>query len=117
MPPTTPCWRATTRRPGPACPPWLYRLNQGVHITLGLALLPVVLAKLWSVLPRLFAWPPVESVAHALERLSLVMIVGGVLFEFATGILNIQNYYIFPFSFYTAHLYGAWVFIAGLVIH
>jgi DMSO/TMAO reductase YedYZ molybdopterin-dependent catalytic subunit len=45
------------------------------------------------------------------------MIVGGVLFEFATGILNIQNYYIFPFSFYTAHLYGAWVFIAGLVVH
>jgi DMSO/TMAO reductase YedYZ molybdopterin-dependent catalytic subunit len=98
-------------------PSWIYRLNQGVHVTLGLALLPVVLAKLWSVLPRLFAWPPVESVAHALERLSLVMIVGGVLFEFATGILNIQNYYIFPFSFYTAHLYGAWVFIAGLVIH
>ncbi len=45
------------------------------------------------------------------------MIVGGVLFEFATGILDIQNYYVFPFSFYTAHLYGAWVFIAGLVIH
>jgi DMSO/TMAO reductase YedYZ molybdopterin-dependent catalytic subunit len=40
-----------------------------------------------------------------------------VLFEFATGILNIQNYYVFPFSFYTAHLYGAWVFIAGFVIH
>ena len=45
------------------------------------------------------------------------MIVGGVLFEFVTGILNIQNYYIFPFSFYTAHLYGGWVFIAGLVVH
>ena len=98
-------------------PSWIYRLNQGIHITLGLALLPVVLAKLWSVLPRLFAWPPLQSVAHALERLSLVMLVGGVLFEFATGILNIQNYYIFPFSFYTAHLYGAWVFVAGLVIH
>ncbi len=98
-------------------PSWIYRLNQGIHITLGLALLPIVLAKLWSVLPRLFAWPPVRSVAHALERLSLVMIVGGVLFEFATGILDIQDYYIFPFSFYTAHLYGAWVFIAGLVVH
>jgi DMSO/TMAO reductase YedYZ molybdopterin-dependent catalytic subunit len=101
----------------PAGPAWLYRVNQGVHITLGLALLPVVLAKLWSVLPRLFSWPPARSAAHALERLSLIMVVGGVLFEFATGILNIQNYYVFPFSFYTAHLYGAWVFIAGLVIH
>jgi DMSO/TMAO reductase YedYZ molybdopterin-dependent catalytic subunit len=101
----------------PTHPAWLYRVNQGTHITLGLALVPVVLAKLWSVLPRLFTWPPVRSAAHSLERLSLIMIVGGVLFEFATGILNIQNYYVFPFSFYTAHLYGAWVFIAGLVIH
>ena len=101
----------------PTHPSWLYRVDQGVHITLGLALLPVVLAKLWSVLPRLFAWPPVRSLAQILERVSLIMLVGGVLFEFATGILNIQNYYVFPFSFYTAHLYGAWVFIAGLVIH
>jgi DMSO/TMAO reductase YedYZ molybdopterin-dependent catalytic subunit len=98
-------------------PSWIYRANQGIHIAVGLALLPVVLAKLWSVLPKLFSWPPVRSPAHALERLSLVMIVGGVLFEFVTGILNIQDFYVFPFSFYTAHLYGAWVFIAGLVIH
>jgi DMSO/TMAO reductase YedYZ molybdopterin-dependent catalytic subunit len=101
----------------PTHPSWLYRVDQGVHITLGLALLPVVLMKLWSVLPRLFAWPPVRSLAQILERLSLIMVVGGVLFEFATGILNIQDFYVFPFSFYTAHLYGAWVFIAGLVIH
>jgi len=101
----------------PTHPSWLYRVDQGVHMALGLALLPVVLAKLWSVLPRLFAWPPVRSLAQILERVSLVMLVGGVLFEFATGILDIQNYYVFPFSFYTAHLYGAWVFIAGFVIH
>jgi DMSO/TMAO reductase YedYZ molybdopterin-dependent catalytic subunit len=101
----------------PTGPDWLYRVNQGVHVTLGLVLLPVVLAKLWSVLPRLFAWPPVRSVAQVLERLSLIMVVGGVLFEIVTGVLNIQNYYVFPFSFYTAHLYGAWVFIAGLIVH
>jgi DMSO/TMAO reductase YedYZ molybdopterin-dependent catalytic subunit len=103
--------------PWPAGPDWLYRVNQGVHVTLGLALLPLVLAKLWSVLPRLFAWPPARSLAQVLERLSLIMVVGGVLFEIVTGILNIQNYYVFPFSFYTAHLYGAWVFIAGLIVH
>lgn len=100
----------------PTQPSWLYRVDQAIHITLGLALLPVVLAKLWSVLPKLFSWPPVRSPAHALERLSLVMIVGGVLFEGVTGILNIQNFYIVP-SFYTAHLYGGWVFLAGLIIH
>jgi DMSO/TMAO reductase YedYZ molybdopterin-dependent catalytic subunit len=101
----------------PTGPAWLYRVNQGIHVTLGVALVPVVLAKLWSVLPRLFSWPPARSPAHLLERISLIMVVGGVLFEFATGIMDIQNFYAFPFSFYTAHLYGAWVFIAGLVIH
>jgi DMSO/TMAO reductase YedYZ molybdopterin-dependent catalytic subunit len=34
-----------------------------------------------------------------------------------TGILNIQTWYPFPTSFYTLHFYGAWVFIAGFVVH
>ena len=96
---------------------WLYRLNQGLHVGLGLVLIPVVLAKLWSVIPRLFTWPPARSVAQVLERVSLVMLVGGILFEIATGVLNIQYDYIFGFSFYTAHYFGAWVFIAGFVMH
>jgi DMSO/TMAO reductase YedYZ molybdopterin-dependent catalytic subunit len=101
----------------PTHPVWLYRLNQGVHVTLGLTLVPVLLFKLWSVLPKLFEWPPLRSPAHALERLSLFLLVGGAVFEFATGILNIQTYYKFPGSFYPLHLYGAWVFIAGFVVH
>jgi DMSO/TMAO reductase YedYZ molybdopterin-dependent catalytic subunit len=84
---------------------------------LGLIIIPVVLAKLWSVIPRLFAWPPLRSIAQLVERLSLLMLVGGILFELATGVLNIQYDYIFGFSFYTAHYYGAWIFIAGFVIH
>jgi DMSO/TMAO reductase YedYZ molybdopterin-dependent catalytic subunit len=101
----------------PTNPAWLYRLNQGVHVGLGLVLIPVVLAKLWSVIPRLFVWPPSRSIAQLLERLSLVMLVGGILFELITGVLNIQYDYIFGFSFYTAHYFGAWVFIAGFVMH
>jgi len=101
----------------PDHPAWLYRLNQGVHVTLGLMLVPILLAKLWSVLPRLFEWPPVRNPAHALERLSLFLLVGGAVFEFATGIINIQQWYVFPGSFYTLHFYGAWVFIAALVAH
>lgn len=101
----------------PTEPAWIYRLNQGLHVGLGLILIPVVLAKLWSVIPRLFAWPPARSVAQVLERVSLLMLVGGILFEIITGVLNIQYDYIFGFSFYTAHYYGAWVFIAGFVIH
>ena len=101
----------------PTRPSWLYRLTQGVHVGLGLLLIPVVLAKLWSVIPKLFVWPPARSIAQLLERVSLLMLVGGVLFEIVTGVLNIQYDYIFGFSFYTAHYYGAWVFIAGFVIH
>jgi DMSO/TMAO reductase YedYZ molybdopterin-dependent catalytic subunit len=101
----------------PTRPSWLYRLTQGLHVGLGLVLIPVVLAKLWSVIPRLFVWPPARSIAQVLERLSLLMLVGGALFEIVTGVLNIQYDYIFGFSFYTAHYFGAWVFIAGFLMH
>ena len=101
----------------PTRPSWLYRLSQGLHVGLGLVLIPVVLAKLWSVIPRLFVWPPARSIAQVLERLSLLMLVGGLLFEIVTGVLNIQYDYIFGFSFYTAHYFGAWVFTTGFLMH
>jgi len=101
----------------PAGPSWLFRLTQGLHVGLGLVLVPVVLAKLWSVIPKLFAWPPVRSLAHALERVSLLLLVGSILFEIVTGLLNIQYDYVFGFSFYTAHYLGAWVFIASFAAH
>ncbi|MFF7948322.1 molybdopterin-dependent oxidoreductase [Streptomyces griseorubiginosus] len=101
----------------PTDPHWLYRLTQGVHVTLGIALIPVLLAKLWSVVPRLFTLPPARSLAHALERISLLLLVGGALFEFVTGVLNVQLDYVFPGSFYRLHFYGAWVFFAAFVAH
>lgn len=101
----------------PTSPVWLYRLTQGTHVVLGLTLVPILLAKLWSVIPKLFAWPPFRSPAQLLERASLLLLVGGAVFEFVTGILNIQLFYVFPFSFYPAHLYGAWIFLAALVVH
>ena len=52
-------------------PSWSYAVTQGIHVTLGLMVLPFVLAKLWSVMPKLFQRPVVTSVAGALERISL----------------------------------------------
>ncbi len=98
-------------------PSWIYRLSQGIHVILGLVLVPVVLAKLWSVIPKLFSWPPAASVAKVLERLTLILLVGGIVFEMVTGILNIANDYSFRFSFYTGHFFGAWLFIAGFGLH
>jgi DMSO/TMAO reductase YedYZ molybdopterin-dependent catalytic subunit len=101
----------------PTRPSWLYRLTQGLHVGLGLVIIPVVLAKLWSVIPKLFAWPPARTLAQLIERVSLLLLVGGLLFEIVTGVLNIQYDYIFGFSFYDAHYFGAWVFITGFLMH
>ncbi|MFE3165722.1 molybdopterin-dependent oxidoreductase [Streptomyces sp. NPDC059224] len=101
----------------PTDPSWLYRFTQGLHVTLGVTLIPVLLAKLWSVVPKLFTLPPARSLAHALERISLLLLVGGGLFEFTTGVLNVQLDYVFPGSFYPLHFYGAWVFFAAFVAH
>ncbi|MGW5782007.1 molybdopterin-dependent oxidoreductase [Streptomyces sp. NPDC003863] len=101
----------------PTSPYWLYRLTQGTHTVLGVVLVPILLAKLWSVIPKLFEWPPLRSAAHGLERLSVLLLVGGAGFTFVTGILNIQLDYIFPGSFYTLHFYGAWVFMGAFVVH
>jgi hypothetical protein len=69
------------------------------------------------VIPRLFAYPPARSPAQAVERLSILLLVGSGLFEFVTGVLNIQVFYPFHFGFVLAHYYGAWIFISALALH
>jgi DMSO/TMAO reductase YedYZ molybdopterin-dependent catalytic subunit len=101
----------------PTSPSWLYALNQGVHVTVGVVAVPLLLAKLWSVAPRLYAWPPLRSAAHAIERLSILGLVGSAIFEFTTGILNVQLDYPWHFNFVVAHYYGAWVFVVSLTVH
>jgi len=101
----------------PASPSWLYALNQGLHVNVGLVTIPLLLAKLWSVIPRLFAWPPVASAAEGIERLAIALLVGSALFEFATGVVNMQNWYPFHFNFVVAHYYGAVVLVASIVLH
>jgi DMSO/TMAO reductase YedYZ molybdopterin-dependent catalytic subunit len=101
----------------PASPAWLFRVTQGTHVLLGLVLVPVVLAKLWSVVPKLVVWPPARSITDALERATVLLLVGSLLFEIVTGVLNIQYDYVFGFSFYAGHYVGAWVFIGAFVAH
>jgi DMSO/TMAO reductase YedYZ molybdopterin-dependent catalytic subunit len=101
----------------PTSPPWLYAATQGAHVISGVAAIPLLLAKLWAVIPKLFENPPALSPSHALERLSLVFLVGGGLFTIGTGVLNIQLWYPFGFQFVPAHYYGAIVFLAALGFH
>ena len=101
----------------PTSPSWLYGLTQGLHTNVGLIAIPFLLAKLWSVIPRLFAFPPVKSPAQAIERLSIALLVSSAVFELATGVMNAQYWYPFKFNFVVAHYYGAIVFVASLVLH
>ncbi|MBJ7328369.1 MAG: molybdopterin-dependent oxidoreductase [Solirubrobacteraceae bacterium] len=103
--------------PWPTSPSWLYVLTQGLHVTGGIVIVPLLLAKLWSVIPRLYAWPPVAGPADALGRVATLALVGSALFQFATGITNVQLYYPWHFDFVVAHYYGAWVFLAALALH
>lgn len=102
----------------PVRPVNLFRITEGVHVLTGIIAIPLLLAKLWVVYPNFFAYPPVRTIAHALERISLVPLVGGALFELATGVANIAYWYSpMPFNFTVAHFYVAWITIGGLIVH
>ncbi len=98
-------------------PPWLFRVNQGIHVFAGLAAIPVLLAKLWVVYPHLFRWPPAKGPSHALERLGIAPLVGGALFLLITGVMNIAYWYPWGFAFTDAHYWAAWITIGALVMH
>ncbi|MGY0236718.1 molybdopterin-dependent oxidoreductase [Longispora urticae] len=102
----------------PSRPVWLYRLTQGLHVATGLAAVPLLAAKLWSVFPKLFAWPPFRDPAHALERLSVLVLASAALFQLVTGVLNIARWYDpMPFGFIAAHYWTAWLAIGSLMVH
>ena len=101
----------------PARPAGLYRLNQGLHVTTGIAAIPLLLTKLWVVFPKLFAWPPFRSVAQAVERLALLPLVGASLFLLVTGVGNVNIWRPYEFSFRTGHYAAAWIVVGALVVH
>ncbi|MFE1320517.1 molybdopterin-dependent oxidoreductase [Kitasatospora phosalacinea] len=94
-----------------------YRVTQGLHVVAGLAAIPLAGAKLWTVYPRLFAWPPARSVLHLLERLSIALLVAAVLLELFTGLLNTLQWYPWPFPFRQTHYWTAWTAVGALLVH
>lgn len=101
----------------PSRPVNLYRFTQGLHVATGIATIPLLLAKLWTIFPRLFAWPPFENLAHALERLSLVPLVGGSVFLLLSGLNNIALWYPWQFFFPAAHYWASWITVGALIVH
>ena len=101
----------------PSRPVWLYRWTQGLHVFCGIAAIPVLLAKLWSVYPHLWRWPPVRGVAHAIERAWIVPLLGGALLLLVTGLMNIGYWYGWGFDFIRTHYWTAWIVTGALIVH
>ena len=103
--------------PLPTRPVWFYRATQGLHVASGTAAIPLLLAKLWTVYPKLFQWPPLKSLVHGLERLSIAVLVAGAIFELVTGVLNTVQWYPWHFDFTKTHFWVAWVTVGALLLH
>lgn len=107
-------------------PPWflwpsrpfnLYRISQGLHVATGIATIPLLLAKLWTVFPKFFTWPPFKNLTHAFERLSLLPLVGGSVFLLMSGLNNIALWYPYDFFFRSAHFWASWITIGAMIVH
>jgi hypothetical protein len=106
--------------PLPTRPVWGYRVTQGLHVVAGTAAVPLLLVKLWSVFPKLFARPPRELrrlALHGAERASIAALVAAAVFQLATGLANSAQWYPWSFSFRATHYAVAWVAIGALVLH
>lgn len=101
----------------PTRPVWLYRATQGLHVASGIAAIPLLIVKLWSVWPKLFERPVFGGVVRMLERASILVLVASMLFQLSTGLLNIAQWYPFGFFFTTSHYAMAWVATGALVVH
>ena len=106
--------------PFPTSPSWGYRVTQGLHVTTGIACIPLLLVKLWSVLPLLVRGLPSGWAARArdgAERASIAVLVSASVFLLVTGLLNSTQWYPWDFSFRRSHYALAWVATGALVLH
>lgn len=101
----------------PAGPRWGYAVSQGVHVTSGIASIPLLATKLWSVAPRLWHRPLLGGPLRMIERGSVLVLVAASLFELLTGLLNVAEWYVFGFFFPPVHHAVAWLAIGALVVH
>jgi DMSO/TMAO reductase YedYZ molybdopterin-dependent catalytic subunit len=101
----------------PTRPVWLYRVTQGLHVISGIAAIPLIVVKLWSVWPKLFERPVIGGLIRQIERLSILVLVGSMLFQLSTGLLNIAQWYAFKFFFTTSHYAMSYVAAGAVLVH
>ena len=82
----------------PSGPVGLFRLTQGTHLISGVIAVPLLLAKLRTVAPKLVQRPFITSFGHLVERISLLPLVGGSIFMLFSCVTNVAYWY--PQEFY-----------------
>ena len=98
--------------------PNLYRITQGLHVATGTACIPLLLAKLWTVYPRLFSFPPFRTVLELAERLSIAVLVSSSVLQLVMGLLNTYQWYPWRhFAFRDVHYALSWVVIGSIALH
>lgn len=101
----------------PTRPVGLYRVTQGLHVVAGIAAIPLIIVKLWSVWPKLFARPVIGGPVRQIERMSILVLVGSMLFQLSTGLLNTAQWYAFKFFFTTSHYAMSYVAAGAVLVH
>jgi hypothetical protein len=86
-------------------------------VAAGIAAIPLLLVKLWTVYPKLFRWPPFDDAVDVLERASLLPLISGAIFLLMSGTQNIFHWYPWHFFFPVAHWWAAWITIGALIVH
>jgi hypothetical protein len=103
--------------PPPASPAWGYRVTQGVHVATGMATIPLILVKLWSVYPIRFRWPPFRSVKRVAELVTVAILVSATLVQLFTGFFYILGWYPFGWDFLSVHYRLAFVVVGSVLLH
>jgi len=106
--------------PFPTRPVWAYRVTQGLHLVAGTAAVPLLLVKLWTVFPKLFARPPRKLrrlLVELLERGSIAVLVAAAIFQLASGLANAAQWYPWSFQFRATHYALGWIAIGALAVH
>lgn len=107
--------------PVPSRPYWGYRLTQGLHVVSGTVSVVLLIAKLWTVYPKLFAQlprrPSKDAVRVVFERASIAVLVSSTALQLFMGFLNTVQWYPWPFPFRETHYALAWVIIGALLVH
>ena len=101
----------------PTTPAWTYRVTQGLHVMSGIAAIPLLVVKLWSVYPKLFERPIIGGLSRQLERASILVLMASMLFQFTTGLMNVAKWYAFKFFFTTNHYAMAYVAAGAVLVH